>query len=529
MNNKLRKGIAAGLSALFVLSMCSCGPKTKNTTANNNAEDAKFKDAQYPLDTDVVLDYWCGIGEIKPGGAFAETLEKKTGIKINVINASTDPAQQKEQFNLLLASDDKPDIMEYRWADVAGGPDDVIKSNYIISLNEMIDTYSPNLKKYLSERPEIDRSVKTLGGQYYVYPFVREYDENRIYQGPIIRKDWLDDLGLAVPETMDEWYTALKAFKEQKGATAPLTYLTEGLLTNSAFIGAYGTGFGYYVVDGRIKYGQMEPGYKEYLTTMNKWYKEGLLDNNITTMDSVTMDANMTSGKSGASVAGCGGGLGKWLGLMKESNPEYNLVAAPYPSLKKGEKAMFNGIDYIVNGSGAAITPDCEHPIIAAKLLDYFYSEEGHLFSAFGTEGLTYNMVNGYPTYTDYVMNNPQGFSMSEILGRETRATFGPCVQDVRYFEQFSSLPQQRAAIGIWKEAEGSHKLPFFPKTAEEEKEFSKINGNVDTFMREWMMLFITGQQPMSAYDQYITTLKDMGIDRAVEIMQTAYDRYMQK
>ena len=57
-----------------------------------------------------------------------------------------DPAQQKEQFNLLLASDDKPDIMEYRWADVAGGPDDVIKSNYIISLNEMIDTYSPNLK-----------------------------------------------------------------------------------------------------------------------------------------------------------------------------------------------------------------------------------------------------------------------------------------------------------------------------------------------------------------------------------------------
>ena len=47
--------------------------------------------------------------------------------------------------------------------------------------------------------------------------------------------------------------------------------------------------------------------------------------------------------------------------------------------------------------------------------------------------------------------------------------------------------------------------------------------------MREWMMLFITGQQPMSVYDQYITTLKDMGIDRAVEIMQTAYDRYMQK
>ena len=42
----------------------------------------------------------------------------------------------------------------------------------------------------------------------------------------MIRKDWLDDLGLEVPETIDEWYTALKAFKEEKGATAPLTLNT---------------------------------------------------------------------------------------------------------------------------------------------------------------------------------------------------------------------------------------------------------------------------------------------------------------
>ena len=528
MKNILKRYVAGGITVLMILSMSACGKKPEN--AVDNSEDNKYLTAEYPLETDVVLKYWFGVGELKQGGQFVQTLEKNTGIKIEVINASTDVAQRKQQFSLLLASNDKPDIMEYQWGDpqyISGGPDEAIKSKYIISLNNLLDTASPNFKKYLDENPHIDKEVRTISGQYYIYPFLRAYDENRIFQGPMMRKDWLDSLGLSVPETIDDWYTVLKAFKEKKGATAPLTFIVDGILPHSLFIGAYGTGFNFYVEDGKVKYGQIEPGYKDFLTTMNKWYQEGLLDNNLTTLDVATFDAKMTNGTSGAANAGVGGGLGKWLGLMKDANPDYDLIAVPYPSSEKGEKAMFNGISGIYGGSGAAISTDSKHPILAAKLLDYFYSEEGNTFSAFGTEGLTYEMIDGYPTYTDYVMKNPDGFSMSEILGRETRATFGPCIQSPLYFEQFASLPQQQAAIKTWANSgESKHIMPFVLRTDAEEKEFSKMYSDINTYTRESMMGFISGQKSLSEYDEYISTLKSMKIERAIEIMQAAYDRY---
>ena len=47
-----------------------------------------------------------------------------------------------------------------------------------------------------------------------------------MFSGPILRKDWLDELGLEVPETIDEWENVLAQFKEKKGATAPLTILS---------------------------------------------------------------------------------------------------------------------------------------------------------------------------------------------------------------------------------------------------------------------------------------------------------------
>lgn len=531
MKSMFKRYAAGGLAMLLAISGAGCGKKNEN--AADSEEAAKYASAEYPLDTDVVLKYWFGVGELKSGGVFADTLAKQTGIKIEVMNAANDISQKKQQFSLLLASDDKPDIMEYQWGDpqyVAGGPDDAIKSNYIIPLNDLLDTASPNLKKYLSEHPDIDKEVKTTNGQYYIYPFLRAYDENRIFQGPMMRKDWLDELGLEIPETMDEWYNVLKAFKEKKGATAPLTFIVDGILPHSLFIGAYGAGFNFYVEDGKVKYGQAQPAYKDFLTEMNKWYEEGLLDNNITTLDATTFDAKMTNGTSGAANAGVGGGLGKWLGLMKDANPSYDLVAVPYPSLHKGEKAMFNGITGIYGGSGAAISADSKHPVLAAKLLDYFYGEEGNKLAAFGTEGVTYEMKDGKPTYTDYVMKNPDGFSMDEILKRETRATFGPCVQSPRYFEQYASLPQQQAAIKTWANSgESDHIMPFVLRTDEEEKEFSKIYSDINTFTRESMMGFICGQKPLSEFDAYIATLKDMKIDRAVEIMQKAYDRYLAK
>ena len=52
--------------------------------------------------------------------------------------------------------------------------------------------WSPNLKKYLSENPDIDRMVKTDNGTYFAFPFIRGEDGLCYTVGSFIRKDWLD-------------------------------------------------------------------------------------------------------------------------------------------------------------------------------------------------------------------------------------------------------------------------------------------------------------------------------------------------
>lgn len=124
----------------------------------------------------------------------------------------------------MLASGELPDIIEYNWYSFPGGPEKAIQDGYILELGEVFEKYAANLTRYLKENPEIDKQVKTDEGHYYVFPFIRGDEILLVSSGPIIRKDWLDDLGLDIPETMEEWYIALKRFKEEKGATAPLTY-----------------------------------------------------------------------------------------------------------------------------------------------------------------------------------------------------------------------------------------------------------------------------------------------------------------
>ncbi|MFR8337370.1 MAG: hypothetical protein ACLVAW_12230 [Eisenbergiella massiliensis] len=130
--------------------------------------------------------------------------------------------REKEQFNLIVA-DDLPDIMEWQWVkQYPGGPEKAIKDGVIIPLNDIFDQYCPNIKKYLAENPEVDKMIKTDDGNYFAFPFIRGEDKLCYTVGGFIRQDWLDELGLEVPTTVDEWHEVLTAFKEKKGAEAPL-------------------------------------------------------------------------------------------------------------------------------------------------------------------------------------------------------------------------------------------------------------------------------------------------------------------
>lgn len=554
MSKKWLKVSALVIStALLATTFIGCGKKedtSKATTsaaassaaASTAAASAEFT---YPMNSTATLKYWVEINSNVSGKSsnlgdtpFAKGLAERTGIKVEYIHPASNSA--KETLNILIASGDLPDIIENNWYDMAGGPEKYVKDGYILKLNETIDKYSPNLKKVLTADKELDKMVKTDSGSYYVYPFIRGHESLMVYQGLFLRKDWLTDLNLQVPETIDEWYNVLKAFKEKKNVPSPLDIVTmpntesgNMFKSSAAFVGAYGINYGFFVENGKVKYGPAEPAFKEFIKLMRQWYSEGLISKSLPLTDKKTLDANISSGKSGATIGNLGGGIKTYMDSMKDKDAKFDLVGAPYPVLKKGDKPKFSQMDLPYNsGSCAAISAKSKNIEAAARLLDYGYSQKGGLYFNFGTENVSYKMENGVPKYTDLVKNNPDKLPMAVAAAQYIRGNYGgPFVQEKAYADDYLFLiPQQKDAIAKWLNTDNKkYLLPKILPTPEESSEMSRIMTDIKTAVDENFFKMITGSESVDNFDKYIENLKKFKLDQALKIQQDALDRYSKR
>lgn len=281
--------------------------------------------------------------------------------------------------------------------------------------------------------------------------------------------------------------------------------------------------------DGTIHYGPAEDNYKQFLTTMNQWYNEGLLDPDIATAQLDQVSAKMSNGSAGASLGWNGSRMGTWTTAAQETDPTYDLQPAPVPVLNEGDTPKMGPMDnVVVNNGGTAITTSCEDVEAAARLLDWAYSEEGSMFYNFGIEGESYEMVDGEPVYTDLILNNPDGLPIAQILSAYTRVAYnGPFVQDVRYMEQYYTLDSQKKANEVWTVDEASeHILPPITPTVDESEEFSSIMNEINTYRDEMTLKFILGTESLDNFDQFVETMNQMNLQRAIEIENAALERY---
>ncbi|GHT55526.1 sugar ABC transporter permease [Spirochaetia bacterium] len=484
----------------------------------------------YPIKTNVTLTYW---SEMHPNlssnyanygdAPYMKGLVERTGIKVEYLHPPTGGGS--EQFNLIIASGDLPDIMEWNWLNYPGGPENAISDNIILKLNDTMQKYSPNLVEVLKSNPAWDRMLKTDLGSYYYYPLIRGDPSLCIYLGPQIRKDWLDELKLSLPVTYDDWHTVLTAFKQMKNSPAPLILQ----FYRDSFVYGYGIASDFYIgTDGKVKYGRIDPAFRSYLTMVAQWYKEGLLDPDIATVTDAQVAQKVVSGAAGATIGSLGGNMGVWIPAARATNPTFELVAAAYPVVKKGDKPFMIDLDNPVYPVGPAITASSKNIELAARLLDYGYSKEGGMYSNYGTEGVSYNMINGYPTFTDLIMKNPQGWPLAQSISAYARSPIvGPFVQAKEYLEQYFALPEQKAAPSTWAISDPyKYKMPPVTPSPAESQEFARIMSEINTYVNEMRVKFILGTEPISNFDAYVNIIKRMGIDRAIEIQNAALARY---
>ena len=527
MNGKKLICTAALLAAALVtVSGCS---KVKKMESKSAA--VTYSENVYPMSCSDSLSVWSatlGGGEDLNEAPIGKQWQKETGVNVEFIQ----PMQgSSEAFNVLIASGDLPDILITNLQNEPGGVMRFARDKIIQPIDEQLSDYAPNMKKYIDENKDVEKIIKCDDGHIYSFLFAREKGMPTTSAGPVVRKDMLDKAGLTVPETIDEWHTALAAFKAQ-GAAAPLSYdllYWEG--SYGPFFGAYGTKPNCYGKDGKVVNGYLEPEMKEARKTMNQWYSEGRLDKN--SVKIADMDANIMNSATGGSCMWAGSGLGKYMNAMAGKDPNFDLVPAPFPVLNKGDKSLFGSGDFSFNpNNNGFITTSCGNVELAMRFLDYGYTDAGHMLFNFGVEGESYELKDGEPVYTDVIMKNPEGLSISDAMNKYI---FGnnsaPFIQDARYLEQYYQLKSQQDAMKVWSESSDAlkSKIPYLTFTDEESSKLNTIVNNIQTTTDEMIFKFIMGIEPLENYDSFISTLEGFGIRDAVDIYNKALERYNAK
>ena len=537
-----KKVLTGGLCCVLAVSMLAgCdGNKNNVSTKGEGYISTVTTDGTYPMDTDVELSYWLGLTPNVAAYAssmndieFAKYMQEETGVKIKYVHPPA--GQETEKFNLMVASQDLADIVESDWPGYKGGPSKAIKDKTILPLNEALDKgVSPNLKKFHEENPEIAAQIQTDDGEFYMYPFVTKDSILQTAMGFMVREDLLKKTGLDKPETIEDWEKMLAAFKDM-GIKAPITLKLKNaeLRSMSAFMGAYGIKSEFYLEGDTVKYGQYEKAYGDWVKMMKKWYDNGWLDSEFTDEDAKRIDALVINGNAGAMGGWNGSVFGKWISAMKTSNPEAKLTPVPYVAQKRGETPLIGHKQLPARGTGAAITSKCKNVEIAVRYLDYGFSEKGHMTYNFGREGVSYEMKDGIPTYTDIITDPDKngGLSTSQAMSKYIRACYnGLFVQDADYIMQMYTTPQQQEAMPIWANTQTEKfMMPLVTMTEEENKEYTNIMTDIDVYREEMLFKFVTGQEPIENLNQYFEKLKSMNIERAIQIQQAAYDRYKKR
>lgn len=523
----MKKTLLMGLSMMMLLSSVGCGGKNISTQQASSEQAGGQVEVDYWVEMNpVVVPVAQSLNEVE----YFKELERRTGVKVNFLHPPV--GQGGEQFKLLIASrNDLPELIETSWLSAyPGGPEKAIKDGIIIPLNEYIDSSAPNYKAILESDEDLMKQAKTDSGTIYGFHAIN-LGENRGFGGLILRKDWLDDLGLDLPVTLADWENVLTQFKEKKGATYPLSLASSQLRSGNLFNTAFKIGDSFYLdEEGKVQYGPLQPEYKEYLAFLNKWYRDDLLDPDFASLDSKSIESNILNGKSGATFGYVGGSIGKW--MKAATDPNFKLIGTHNPVMNEGEEPMFLGeFSHKIRGGSVAITTAAKNPEVLVEWLDYRYTDEGSTLKNYGIEGLTYEMVDGVETYTDLIMDNPDGLAIGNALAKYTQANYpGPGLCELpNYTRQYYQLEEQRqSAENYNKYADNAAKyvMPPIVATPEESKEQATILSEVNTYIEEKFVGFVTGVEPLENFDAFVEAIKGLGIERVLEIKQAGVDRY---
>lgn len=437
-----------------------------------------------------------------------------------------------EQFNILMASSDWPDLFDCgvtsRYATGIAG---LLEDEVVVELSEYLEEYAPDYLNLLNSNAGFAESVIQEDGSIVEFATATEtYQE----KGLMIRQDWLDELGLEAPATVDELTDVLKAFQSEYGLTMSLMVYA-GLDTGLTYTynvdrrGFSNSGMGWIVNDGVVKCTFDTDGFRDYLALLNQYYQDGLFNDDFVNISDElnTVSSTYLSGECGVFYAG--------VSAMAESqaasatDPDFKLTALP--DIKVNADDPNSGVAEITytGVNSISISTQCEDVETAIMFCNYFYTEAGQLLANWGVEGETYNFDdNGDPQFTDTVLKDEECF-MYMLTQTKYSLQWAPTIFD-NNVSVSSYDDAQKQAMELWTNCRESYLM--LPKnataTTEEQEVENEYEADVATYLWQHILLIATNQETVESFDEVIETAYGMGLTELTEAKQSCYDRYME-
>ncbi len=471
-----------------------------------------------------VMNSWDGI-------EFFKAVEQKTNVKLQFLHPPV--GGEVEQRNAMIAARNLPDVMYTNWDSIPGGPGKMISDGIIIDIDPLLKKNAPALLAYWAKNPELRQYTYTDEKQCYGMPYYWPAGGGYIYHfGFVIRGDWATRLNVKPPANVDEWYTYLKAVKQgdpNGNKTADeLPFVAQGyggLLQTQRMFGIEPNVL-FYNEKGTVVTAVNQPEYRQWLLTMARWYREGLIDRDVLSTNRQMLDNKVLTNLAGSLWSGAGTGqLGLYMRQKQNANDKvFSLDPVPIPTTAKGERL---GWLKIIPDVAAGITTANKHPAESIRYFDYFFTDEGHLLSQLGPEGVAYKKANGDIAFNDLVTKNPDGLSFDSALIKHGLAPMDFVGYQWPGYWKFniSFTPQAASSDKLWSNYTVNKLLTGLRFTTAEASKVASITNDVQALVEETVSKIILGQWDIAKYDDMVNQVKKAGIEDLRAIYAAAYER----
>ena len=483
---------------------------------------------------------------------FVKEVEEKSNIHLNII--STPLADALEKRNLMLSSGDYPDIIFTDWNAIVTKSDAMnygVKEGIFIPINDLLDKYGNNMKRIFDENPTYKESSTAPDGNIYGFARFSECYHCSAYPKAYIRQDWLDKLGLDMPETTEELRNVLEHFvnddpngngeKDEIGIVGATKWNTmlEYALMGMSFQTVKPDFWLSLGKDGEsVEFSPSTDAYREGLRYMKSLYDEGLIDPASFTQTDEQMAQTVRTEPHIVGIYICDhAGMGYDTADVAEAE-NYQImppVAGPDGFRKQGQNAGEGEI----GGYEAVITDKCKYPEAAFRLIDeFFYDDYYNMVRVYGKQGQGWDYA---PEGTKNVFGEAAKYVILPLSDEEKEKrdqdifTVGPQA-DLAEF-RLSMLPEvddiyapenyeQRITLDTKKVEQyiPEKRLQytvFIPEDMADE--YSEIQANLNNFVRMTTVQFIMGERDIeNGWEDYKKELEGYKVDRYIEIYKTA-------